>query len=82
VAAGAAAAQQKILEHVFGGAAARSLIEEARGRLVAALGRVLDDDALRFAETLKAYSGGAGRADALRRAAADVKLRAGEFYGR
>ena len=82
VAAGAAAAQQKILEHVFGGAAARSLIEEARGRLVAALGGVLDDDERRFTEILNTYSGEAGRADSLRRAATDVQVRAGEFYGR
>ena len=82
VAAGAAAAQQKILEHVFGGAAARSLIEEARGRLVAALGGVLHEDERRFTEILETYSGGAGRADVLRKAAADIRDRAGEFYGR
>ncbi len=82
VAAGAAAAQQKILEHVFGGAAARSLIEEARGRLVVALANVLVEDERRFVDILDTYSGREGRADALRRDAAEVRVRAGEFYGR
>ncbi len=82
VAAGAAAAQQKLLEHVFGGAAARSLIEEARGRLVAALGRVLDEDERRFGAILDQYSDGESGAEALRREADTVQARAGEFYGR
>lgn len=82
VAAGAAAAQQKILEHFFGGAAARSLIEEARGQLVAALAGVLDEDERRFVEILDAYAGRESWADELRRGAADVRARAGEFYGR
>ena len=82
VAAGAAAAQQKILEHVFGGAAARSLIEEARGRLVAALSGVLEEDERRFGEILDTFSGREGIADALRRDASEVRGRAGEFYGR
>ncbi len=82
VAAGAAAAQQKILEHVFGGAAARSLIEEARRGLVVALEGVLVEDERRFVEILETYSGREGRADALRRDASEVRARAGEFYGR
>jgi hypothetical protein len=82
VAAGAAAAQQKILEHVFGGAAARSLIEEARGRLVAALSGVIEEDERRFGEILDPYSGREGIADVLRRDASEVRGRAGEFYGR
>ena len=82
VAAGAAAAQQKILEHIFGAAAARSLIEEARVRLVAALGRVLDEDERRFGEILDAYAGREDWADVLRRDAGDARARAGEFYGR
>lgn len=82
VAAGAAAAQQKILEHVFGGAAARSLIEEARGRLVTALGGVLDEDGRRFIAIADTYAVGEGAADAMRRYAQEVRARAGEFYGR
>ena len=82
VAAGAAAAQQKILEHVFGSAAARSLIEEARGRLVAALGQVLAQDERRFVDITDAYAADEGAAHAMRLAADEVRTRAGEFYGR
>ena len=52
VAAGAAAVQQKILEHVFGSAAARSLIADGQRALVAALGGVLDADRRRFDEAV------------------------------
>ncbi|MDH5373511.1 MAG: 50S ribosome-binding GTPase [Acidimicrobiia bacterium] len=48
VAAGAAAAQQKILEHLFGSAAARSLIETARSRLEMIACGVLQEDGSRF----------------------------------
>jgi len=82
VAAGAAAAQQKILEHVFGSAAARSLIEEARGRLVAALGLVLAEDERRFTNIADAYGARQGAADAVRLAAHEIRARSGEFYGR
>jgi cobalamin biosynthesis Mg chelatase CobN len=82
VAAGAAAAQQKILEHVFGGAAARSLIEDARLRLVVSLEGVLNEDERRFVDVTSAYSSDPGGADAMRLAAQDVRVRAGEFYGR
>ena len=50
IAAGAAAAQQKILEHVFGKAAARSLVEEARRRLADGVGEVIEKDGKRFAD--------------------------------
>ena len=82
VAAGAAAAQQKILEHVFGSAAARSLIEEARGRLVASLEGVLTEDAARFADVTSSLAADIGAADTMRSAGLDVRTRAGEFYGR
>ena len=82
VAAGAAAAQQKILEHVFGSAAARSIIEEARGRLVAALAEVLAHDERRFADITDTLSADPGAADAMRLAAQEVRVGAGEFYGR
>jgi GTPase SAR1 family protein len=80
VAAGAAAAQQKILEHVFGSAAARSLIEDARQRLVAALEQVLRQDEQRFADITDAFDGRTG--DAMQSAAQEVRARAGDFYGR
>lgn len=81
VAAGAAAAQQKILEHVFGSAAARSLIEDARRKLVEALEEVLRRDEQRFTEMVEAHAPGLDASGALRRAAQDVHAAAGEFYG-
>jgi hypothetical protein len=48
VAAGAAAAQQKILEHLFGSAAARSLIQTARTGIEEAAAAVLEADGARF----------------------------------
>ena len=48
VAAGAAAAQQKVLEHVFGSAAARSLIETARKQIDETAAMVLEEDGARF----------------------------------
>jgi energy-coupling factor transporter ATP-binding protein EcfA2 len=82
VAAGAAAAQQKILEHVFGSAAARSLIEEARRRLVDSLEGVLTEDEARFDEVTSTFAAAKGAADAMRLAAQDVRTGAGGFYGR
>ena len=82
VAAGAAAAQQKILEHVFGSAAARSLIEEARLRLVASLEDVLNEDEQRFAGVTSAFASEPGAGDAMRVTAQEVRAKAGEFYGR
>jgi hypothetical protein len=81
VAAGAAAAQQKILEHVFGSAAARSLIEDARRKLVTALEEVLRQDEQRFDEMVESHAHGLDASGALRRAARDVHAAAGEFYG-
>lgn len=54
VLAGAAAAQQAVLEHVFGGAAARLLAERARGDLEARLSAVLSADAERFVAAVDA----------------------------
>jgi hypothetical protein len=82
VAAGAAAAQQKILEHVFGSAAARSLIEDARRRLITSLERVLSEDERRFADITDTFTTDQKMADAVRSAAQEVRARAGEFYGR
>jgi energy-coupling factor transporter ATP-binding protein EcfA2 len=81
VAAGAAAAQQKILEHVFGSAAARSLIEEARRRLVEALEGVLRRDEERYVVMVEAYAPDPGAPGSLREAARDVQSAARDFYG-
>jgi GTPase SAR1 family protein len=48
ITAGAAALQQRILEHLFGTAAARGLIEQASERLREAVGEVLAADRRRF----------------------------------
>lgn len=56
VAAGAAAAQQKLLEHLFGSAAARSLIETARTRIEEAVGEVLRADGARFGRVLDQHT--------------------------
>jgi len=53
IAAGAAAAQQGLLEHVFGSAAAKTLADKARSSLETELERVLAADAARFFEKLK-----------------------------
>jgi hypothetical protein len=82
VAAGAAAAQQKILEHVFGSAAARSLIDDARRTLITSLERVLSEDERRFADITDPFTTDQIMADAVRSAAQEVRARAGEFYGR
>ena len=52
IAAGAAAAQQKLLEHLFGSAAAKQLAEQARSELLAALYGVLEADSARFIRVL------------------------------
>jgi len=56
VAAGAAAAQQKLLEHLFGSAAARSLIETARTQIEEAAGEVLRADGARFGRVLDEHT--------------------------
>jgi energy-coupling factor transporter ATP-binding protein EcfA2 len=48
IAAGAAAAQQKLLEHLFGSAAATGLADEARKDLIDSIAGVLEADAQRF----------------------------------
>ncbi len=52
IAAGAAAAQQAILEKVFGSAAMRTLVGEAREGLVATINRCFEVDLARFEEIL------------------------------
>lgn len=66
IAAGAAAAQQKLLEHLFGSAAAKSLAEEARERLLIAMTGVLKADSDRFVELLVGLqTGGRDELDAV-----------------
>lgn len=66
ITAGAAALQQRLLEHVFGSAAARALVEEGRERLEARMTEVLAVDRRRFEDRLVAVTPPAGAADALR----------------
>lgn len=81
VTASAAAAQQKVLEHIFGSAAARTLIIKARERLDQSLNSVLQMDGARFFELSAARS--ANRADAgrIRDLARAVEQEAGAFNG-
>lgn len=80
VTAGAAAAQQKLLEHMFGAAAAQSLAEEARTRLEAALTGVLEADAARFVQWAEGLSS-LDNERRIRRQVDEVSRRGGEFYG-
>ena len=67
----AAAAQQKILEHVFGKVAARALVEEARRRL-ARSERVIETDGLRFATVVTDRTDGDTTAAEIRHGVAGV----------
>jgi len=71
VAAGAAAVQQRLLEHLFGTAAARSLAVTARTNLLEAMRHVLRTDAGRFHRILD----GMGPGDALELKAAHEAVR-------
>ncbi len=78
IAAGAAAAQQKLLEHIFGTAAARSLIQSARSRLLDRLRDVFEQDAARFLSLVDGYPPPIG----LKHALEQLRIVAGESYGR
>jgi hypothetical protein len=54
VVAGAAAAQQTVLEHLFGSAAASGLARRARADRARRLGTVLEGDAARFHAAVEA----------------------------
>ncbi len=82
ITAGAAAVQQKLLEHLFGSAAARSLIERARGRLEEALDEVLMADAARFLAAARSLLPPQGLASEIREQVRHLSGRAGDFYGR
>ena len=79
--ASAAAAQQKVLEHVFGGAAARTLISQAKERLYEALHGVLHADGARFYDLTGRAGADAESASTLRRLADDVERKARELDG-
>ncbi|NNC91769.1 MAG: GTPase domain-containing protein [Acidimicrobiia bacterium] len=81
VTASAAAAQQKVLEHVFGSAAARTLIDNARARLHEALHGVLHADGARFYELTAQRSTSLESAAELRRLAERVQQQAGVYRG-
>jgi hypothetical protein len=72
---GAAAAQQSLLEHLFGTAAARLLADRARQDLVDRVGRVLAFDAARHRRALDAVTEGAATAGALEEAINAVESR-------
>ena len=77
VTASAAAAQQKVLEYIFGSAAARTLILRARERLDQALHGVLHVDGARFYELSSSRSAGADAAAHLRLLADGVESQLG-----
>lgn len=81
VTASAAAAQQKLLEHVFGSAAARTLIANARDRLHEALQGVLHADGARFYELSVRSSVDAQLARRLRALAGEVERYARTYRG-
>lgn len=81
VTASAAAAQQKVLEYVFGSAAARTLIANARERLHEALHSVLHSDGARFYDLSEGRSVDPARAGRLRELAGEVERHAGAVRG-
>jgi hypothetical protein len=81
VAAGAAAAQQKLLEHVFGAAAARSLIESARTRLEDIVEAVLKEDGGRFERLVGEHSSTEVQAGTLAEAYGRVEQLAEAWHG-
>jgi hypothetical protein len=65
VTAGAAAAQQSLLEHIFGGAAARRLAETAQEDLIDRLGTIVASEGDRFLDAIDAVSDSGVVADAI-----------------
>ncbi len=80
ITAGAAAAQQKLFEHLFGSAAARSLAEQGRRLLEEALGEVMAADGARFTALVEGSAKESGAARLLRRRAAAVAVAAEALY--
>jgi hypothetical protein len=81
VTASAAAAQQKVLEHIFGSAAARTLIDKARERLHEALHGVLRADGARFYHLTSERSVSPEAAAELRRLSETVQQLARAYHG-
>ncbi|HLU30456.1 MAG TPA: dynamin family protein [Acidimicrobiia bacterium] len=82
VAAGAAAAQQGILEHVLGSAAARSLSGAARDSLLESIEGQFEAEARRYRRVLEAASDRRDQAKRIREAAEAVALASEEFHAR
>jgi hypothetical protein len=79
VTAGAAAAQQSLLEHLFGGAAARRLAESAQRDLIDRLGTIVAAEGDRFLDALDAVSDRATVAEAITEARSTVIKSASEW---
>ncbi len=79
VTAGAAAAQQSLLEHLFGGAAARRLAESAQRDLIDRLGTIVASEGDRFLDALDAVSDRATVAEAIIEARSTVIKSASEW---
>ena len=79
ITAGAATVQQRILEHVFGTAAARSLVSGARDSLAAGVTAVLEQDRARFLALLRDHTAPPDHAARLRDAVAGVQAAPSQF---
>lgn len=80
VAAGAAAAQQGVLEHLLGQAAARSLSGSARDQLLDSIRKVFEQEADRYRRVLSAASDPREAADRIREAATEVERQSEVFH--
>jgi energy-coupling factor transporter ATP-binding protein EcfA2 len=79
VTAGAAAVQQKVLEHLFGTAAAGAIVAEAKDSLLTAIRDVFAKDGQRFVALLDAHRA-ADLNVAIQNAIDEVEARSGQFY--
>ena len=79
ITAGAATVQQRILEHVFGTAAARSLVSGARDSLATGVAAVLDQDRDRFLALLRDHTAEPDHDARLRDAVAGVEAASRQF---
>lgn len=79
VTAGAAAAQQSLLEHIFGGAAARRLAESAQKSLVERLSAIVAGEGDRFLEQLDAVADPASTASEIA-SARDVAVKSASVW--
>lgn len=79
VTAGAAAAQQSLLEHIFGTAAARRLAETAQEELIDRLGTIVASEGDRFLDALDEVADSAAVADGITEALTTVVTSASEW---